>query len=76
MNMNVEDQLILEKNIKKGKKKLKKNKRKIEENKYYKRWHEYSKSEAPDSGPHFFAGYVSSQEDFEKLIKKRKNGKI
>tara|TARA_Y100000004_G_scaffold187357_1_gene240024 strand:+ start:2598 stop:2765 length:168 start_codon:yes stop_codon:yes gene_type:complete len=55
---------------------LKKNKRKIEENKYYKRWHEYSKSEAPDSGPHFFAGYVSSQEDFEKLMKKRKNGKI
>ena len=54
----------------------KKGKKEIRENKYYKRWHEYSKSEAPDSGPHFFAGYVSSQEDFEKLIKKRKNGKI
>tara|TARA_R100001463_G_C3367519_1_gene203866 strand:+ start:299 stop:487 length:189 start_codon:yes stop_codon:yes gene_type:complete len=53
-----------------------KKKKGIKENKYYKRWHEYSKSEAPDDGPHFFAGYVSSQEDFKKLMKKSKNGKI
>ena len=59
-----------------GNKMKKKGKKEIKENKYYKRWHEYSKSEAPDSKPHFFAGYVSSKEDFDKLMKKRKNGKV
>ena len=46
----------------------KKGKKEIKENKYYKRWHEYSKSEAPDSKPHFFAGYVSSKEDLIKEV--------
>lgn len=54
----------------------KKGKKGIKENKYYKRWHEYSKSEAPDGGPHFFAGYVGSMDDFEKLMEKKKNGKV
>ena len=54
----------------------KKEKKEIKENKYYKRWHEYSKSEAPDSKPHFFAGYVSSPKDLKKLVnEKRKNKK-
>ena len=39
-----------------------------QEKKYYKRWHEYSESEAPDSKPHFFAGYVTPPEELKKLI--------
>ena len=46
----------------------KKGKKEIKENKYYKRWHEYSKNEAPDSKPHFFAGYVTTPEELKKLI--------
>lgn len=54
----------------------KKGKKEIKENKYYKRWHEYSESEAPDNKPHFFAGYVTTPKELKNLINgKKKNQK-
>ena len=34
------------------------------------------KKEIKENKSRFFAGYVSSKEDFDKLMKKRKNGKV
>ena len=52
----------------------KKGKKEIKENKYYKRWHEYSESEARDNKPHFFAGYVTTPKELKNIINgKKKN---